>query len=144
MSKLPNNSKAISGMTLSNGHSLTETEVTIINSRVRDGGIKASIPTIKTMDDLYNASLPISTSTFDDFIEKLHNKAASNVDDANCCLRDIGDTNIIKAPTGSAFNNCNGAWSEFGFAAYAWNSLAEKIGSIKLVQMEVVMKLTYT
>jgi hypothetical protein len=126
MAKLPNNPIAIPGTQISNGNALTETEVDIINSRFRDHGIKAPIPTIETLADLYNASLPALTSTFDAFIDKLHQKAQANVDDANCFLADIHDPDIINNPTGAAFNNCNGAWSEFGFAAYSWNSLAKK------------------
>ena len=46
------------------------------------------------------------------------------MNDANIYLASVPEP-TISASTDSAFNNCNGKWTEYGFAAYAWNCLAK-------------------
>lgn len=114
------------GATLPTGGPLSNTVKTIINSRNDNNGkITAGVPTAETIADLYGGAIPASTMTFDAFINALQNKAKLNTADANTYLTSIGAQTVAE-PSGSAFNNCNGKWTEQGYAIYAWNALAQK------------------
>lgn len=107
------------------GVTLTSTVRKIINSREDDGAMaKVGVPTAETLGDLYGTVLPNPTMSFDDFIEGLHNQAKANILSANAYLVSRGEKTIA-TPSGSAFNNCNGKWTEDGYAVYAWNCIAE-------------------
>lgn len=97
----------------------------IISGRKSEKGkVKASVPTVETLEDLYGNSLPNPTMTIDDYVRGLHNQAKSNVEVANAIICARGEQ-AIENPTDAAFNNCNGHWTEYGYAVYAWNSLAK-------------------
>ena len=105
---------------------LPRTVQRIINARHYDknGKLISGIPTLETLDDIFGTALPGSATSFDSFVNALHRKAKKNLDAANSYLASVGEPSI-SAPTDSAFNNCNGKWTEYGFAAFAWNCLAE-------------------
>lgn len=114
------------GATLPTGDRLSNTARTIINSRIIvDGRVSAGVPTAETIADLYGRAIPAPTMTFDAFINALQDKAKSNTRDANAYLTSIG-AQTVSEPSGAAFNNCNGKWTEQGYAVYAWNALAQK------------------
>ena len=97
----------------------------IISGRKSEKGkVKASVPTVETLEDLYGNSLPNPTMTIDDYVRGLHNQAKSNVEVANAIICARGEQ-AIENPTDSAFNNCNGRWTELGYAVYVWNALAK-------------------
>ncbi len=113
------------GATLPNGKPLTDTMKTIINNRKTfNGSVMASVPTVETLEDLYSAALPTPATTIDAFINVLQRKAEVNTAEANRYLTSVGERTVAM-PTGSAFNNCNGKWTEDGYAVFAWNSLAK-------------------
>lgn len=105
---------------------LSRTVKKIINTRHYDKNNKliSGIPTLETLDDVYSTALPGRTISFDSFLNALHTKANANLNDANIYLASVPEP-TISASTDSAFNNCNGKWTEYGFAAYAWNCLAK-------------------
>lgn len=112
--------------TLPTGAALTDSVKTIINSRNKVGeDITARVPASETLADLYGSSIPPETLSFDEFINSLRRKAISNTEDANAYLASIGKETVLK-PSGSALNNCNGKWTEQGYAVYVWNALANK------------------
>lgn len=96
----------------------------IKNRKYKDGKVIASVPTLETLTDLYGVSLPIDTMTFDQFIGELQKKAIDNTIAANAYI-EMRDGSIVKLPTAQAFNNCNGKWTEVGYAIFAWNALAK-------------------
>lgn len=104
---------------------LSTTVQTIINTRDQKttGEIMAGIPTTETLADVYGTTLPASTMAITSFVQALHQKTLQNFHAANAYLASIGLTSI-PLPSGSAFNNCNGKWTEYVYAAFAWNSLA--------------------
>lgn len=113
------------GTVLPNGNPLTDAMRSIINNRkTSNGSVMASVPTVETLEDLYSASLPAPATTIDDFISGLQRKAEENAAEANKYLKPLGEK-LVAMPTGSAFNNCNGKWTENGYAVFAWNSLAK-------------------
>ena len=113
------------GAVLPNGNPLTDTMGIIINNRKTfNGSVMASVPTAETLEDLYSASLSVPAMTIDDFIGGLQRRAEENAADANMYLKSVGERTVAM-PTGSAFNNCNGKWTENGYAVFAWNSLAK-------------------
>ena len=99
---------------------------TIINNRKYNDKkqLTSSVPTTETLAELYGSKLPGTSKSFDSFLKDLHKQAESNVDAANSILRRAGEP-TINLPTGASFNNCNGKWTEYGYAAYAWNCLAK-------------------
>lgn len=99
---------------------------TIINNRKYNDKkqLTSSVPTTETLAELYGSKLPGRSKSFDSFLRDLHKQAESNVDAANSILRRAGEP-TINLPTGASFNNCNGKWTEYGYAAYAWNCLAK-------------------
>ena len=105
---------------------LSRTIQKIINMRHYDKNNKltSGIPTLETLDDVYGTTLPGRAISFDSFLNSLHFKANANLHDANSYLASVGEP-TISAPTDAAFNNCNGKWTEYGFAAFAWNCLAK-------------------
>ena len=105
---------------------LSRTVKKIINTRHYDKNNKliSGIPTLETLDDVYSTALPGRTISFDSFLNALHTKANANLNDANIYLASVPEP-TISASTDSAFNNCNGKWTEYGVAAYAWNCLAK-------------------
>lgn len=112
--------------TLPTGAALTDSVKTIINSRNEDGEkITARVPTSETLADLFGDNIPDKTLSFDDFISGLHRKAISNFEDANTYLASIGEKTVDN-PSVSALNNCNGKWTESGYAVFVWNALAKK------------------
>lgn len=114
------------GVTLPTGTPLTDSVRTIINSRNAVGEkITARVPTSETLADLFGKNIPPKTLSFDDFISSLQRKAILNIEDANIYLSLIGEKKVPK-PSGSALNNCNGKWTEQGYAVYVWNTLAKK------------------
>lgn len=104
---------------------LSTTVQTIINTRDQKttGEIMAGIPTTETLADVYGTTLPASTMAINSFVQALHQKTLQNFHAANAYLTSNGLTSI-PLPSGSAFNNCNGKWTEYAYAAFAWNSLA--------------------
>lgn len=107
------------------GSALATTVQTIINTRdQKKTKVTSGIPTTETLADVYGTRLPPSTMAISDFVQSLHQQTLQNFNDANVYLTSIGSTNI-SLPSGSAFNNCNGKWTEYAYAAFAWNSLAK-------------------
>lgn len=107
------------------GSALSTTIQTIINTRdQKNNNVTSGIPTTETLADVYGTGLPSSTMEISDFVHSLHQQALQNFNDANVYLASIGSSDI-SLPSGSAFNNCNGKWTEYAYAAFAWNSLAK-------------------
>jgi len=104
----------------------SETVRSILLAAHMDGAhsVKSQIPAIETLAEVYANSIPDSESSFSDFKKALQDKAKNNVETANTILQSR-NLPTISAPTGSAFNNCNGKWSEYAYAVYAWNFFAE-------------------
>lgn len=107
------------------GSQLPTTVQTIINTRNQDpdGKITSGIPTTETLADVYGTALPPSDMEVSDFVKELHDQTDQNYNEANAHLSSVG-LNAISSPSASAFNNCNGKWTEYAYAAFAWNSLA--------------------
>ena len=126
------------------GSALATTVQTIINTRdQKKTKVTSGIPTTETLADVYGTRLPPSTMAISDFVQSLHQQALQNFNDANVYLTSIGSTNI-SLPSGSAFNNCNGKWTEYAYAAFAWNSLAKinianKSGFLTRSKKEVIL-----
>ncbi len=99
---------------------------TIINNRTRNsnGTITSGIPTTEILADIYGTTLPSHTMEIHSFIQNLHNKTSQNFIKANSYLASINQPKI-SVPSSSAFNNCNGKWTEYAYAAFVWNSLAK-------------------
>jgi hypothetical protein len=116
----------ISPLTFPSGIALSSAEKAIINNRnKKDGTVTAPVPTLETLEGVYGNTLPKGTESFDSYIKQLQSKALANVAAANIYLSGIGDPDHAIKPSGAAFNNCNGAWSEYGYSVFAWNSLAK-------------------
>ena len=97
----------------------------IIEDRCRKNGrIKSSVPTNEVLDESYSTSLPATTDSFDSFLELLQAKSSDSFAEANAILRNNGEESI-ENPSSSAFNNCNGRWTEYAYAAYVWNTLVD-------------------
>ena len=78
-------------------------------------GVKtAAVPAIAVMAELYGNTLPEPTRAFSAIL--------CDLQDYTKRLFRLKDPDW-KSPTGAAFNNCNGKWSEYIFAVYAWNAL---------------------
>lgn len=75
----------------------------------------ASVPSVEILEEVYSSSLPKGSSTFTQILEELHQYTRDQFSQKSSSL---------KLPTGNAFSNCNGRWSEYICAAYAWNALA--------------------
>lgn len=86
-----------------------------IRIRIKNGVQTAAVPSIEIMDELFHTSLPSATSSFSAIIKQLQDYTKQQFS--------IKST-TLKQPTGSAFNNCNGRWAEYVYAAYAWDRLA--------------------
>ena len=50
------------------------------------GKVRASVPTVETLTELYGTALPDSSITFDEFLGKLESKVKENVEMANASL----------------------------------------------------------
>lgn len=89
-------------------------EIKIVNNR---GVKRAAVPAIAVIAELFNDALPEPTRAFSAILEDLqvYTKRLFHEKDPE-----------LKAPTGSALNNCNGKWSEYIFAVFAWNALVAK------------------
>lgn len=86
--------------------------------------LKTRVPTIEVLEEVYGTKLPGASTTITTFLKELHEKTRSDVHAANSILAGAGEP-LIELPSGSSFNNCNGRWTEYGYAAYAWNALVE-------------------
>lgn len=118
--------KKIPRITFPNPTTLTPVQQQLINSREKDRGeVRTAIPRQEMLEDLYKTSLPAKGDSIDSFITTLHDQTLDNIKEANKYLHSIKDPDIMKDPTGQAFNNCYGSWCEYAFAAFAWNKLAE-------------------
>ncbi len=110
---------------LPTGKLMSQSIKSIINNRKYKGSkVIASVPTLETLADLYDRSLPSSELTFDQYINGLQEKAVDNTNAANTYI-EMNDGSMVSRPSGPAFNNCNGKWTEVGYAVFAWNALVK-------------------
>ena len=76
---------------------------------------KASVPSMQILSYVYRDHLADETDSFQGIMNNLKDITI-----------DFYRRNKIKKPEDGAFNNCNGRWCEYIFAATTWNLLAEK------------------
>lgn len=88
-----------------------------IRVEVKRGVKTAAVPAIAVMAELYGNALPEQARAFEAILRDLQEYTRE--------LFRQKDPEL-KAPTGSAFNNCNGKWSEYIFAVFAWNALVAR------------------
>lgn len=84
--------------------------------RIEHGQKKASVPAIAVIGDKYSTSLPDPNTRFTSIINDLQAYTKG--------LFRRKDPSLVE-PTGNAFNNCNGQWTEYVYSVYAWNKLAD-------------------
>lgn len=87
--------------------------------KIKKSGNTATIPLKEVLADYFSSSVPAPAS-FLDVLKELEDftKGQIREKEKQMAIK-------IKEPSQNAFNNCRGGWSEFIFAAYSWNELAE-------------------
>lgn len=82
----------------------------------KNGELVAKIPSVEILADTYDTDLPDANLTFKEIINNLQEKTKQLF---------YAKDPALSLPASNAFNNCNGRWAEYVFAAYVWNALAE-------------------
>ncbi|MBE6909200.1 MAG: hypothetical protein E7474_06475 [Ruminococcaceae bacterium] len=87
--------------------------------KIKKSGNTATVPLKEVLADRFSSSVPAPAS-FLDVLKELEDYTKDQIREKE---KQMGIK--IKEPHQNAFNNCRGGWSEFIFAAYSWNELAE-------------------
>lgn len=82
-----------------------------------NGQYKASVPSTEILAYKYSDSLPSSNDVIGHIVDNLQSETRR--------LFSLKTPNTPLPPSTNSFNNCNGRWAEFAFAAAAWNKLSE-------------------